>query len=241
MEAFGLEVEEALSSMATQYWAEGVWTGKWSHELEEAWNNQALEVHTWRQVGGPAGAEVRNQRFGHQVPHWHTLVFEGDRRIDMRYVCGKDVKKMLLQQARSVYWKKWAAKHECEELKECIWLEPALALLRKETEEDWTEEHRHVARKLLLTGVWVQKKLFDIGWPGESECQACHKEEGKAQALPKSEQFFKKEWKWQRGIVTHPLGESQWNRGHFSMKKWECEKHKKLEHASRRLQGPRCH
>ena len=28
MEAYGLEVEEELSTMATQYWAEGVWTGK---------------------------------------------------------------------------------------------------------------------------------------------------------------------------------------------------------------------
>ena len=27
MEAYGLEVEEELSTMATQYWAEGVWTG----------------------------------------------------------------------------------------------------------------------------------------------------------------------------------------------------------------------
>ena len=36
----------------------------------------------------------------------------------------------------------------------------------------------------------------------------------------------KKEWTWQRGIVTHPGSESQWNRGLFSMKKWESEKHK---------------
>ena len=28
MEAFGLEVEEELSTMATQYWTEGVWTEK---------------------------------------------------------------------------------------------------------------------------------------------------------------------------------------------------------------------
>ena len=28
MEAYGLEVEEELSTLATQYWAEGVWTGK---------------------------------------------------------------------------------------------------------------------------------------------------------------------------------------------------------------------
>ena len=58
---------------------------------------------------------------GVKWPHWHTLIFEGDRNIDMRYVCAEHVKKMLLQQARTVYWKKWAAKHEYEELKEGIW------------------------------------------------------------------------------------------------------------------------
>ena len=42
--------------------------------------------------------------------HWHTLIFEGAVRIYMRYVCPKDVKKMLVQHARSVFWKKWAAK-----------------------------------------------------------------------------------------------------------------------------------
>ena len=68
-------------------------------------------------------------------PHWHTLIFEGEVRIDMRYVCPRDVKTMLVQQARSVYWKKWA-EQEQEELKEGIWLEPALALLRKKTNEE---------------------------------------------------------------------------------------------------------
>ena len=57
--------------------------------------------------------------------HWHTLIFEGEVRVDMRYVCPKDVKKMLLQRARTVHWKKWAAIHEYEELKEGIWLETA--------------------------------------------------------------------------------------------------------------------
>ena len=56
----------------------------------------------------------------------------------MRYFCPKYVKKMLVQQTRSVYCKKWAAKHENEECKDGIWLEPALALLRKKTKEDWT-------------------------------------------------------------------------------------------------------
>ena len=34
----------------------------------------------------------------------------------------------------------------------------------------------------------------------------------------------KEECKWQRGKVAHPLSESQWNRGHFSVTKWESEK-----------------
>ena len=37
---------------------------------------------------------------------------------------------------------------------------------------------------------------------------------------------LKKEWKWQRGIIVHPLSDNQWIRGHFSMRKWESEKHK---------------
>ena len=37
MEACGFEVEEELSTLATQYWLEGVWTGKWYHEPREAW------------------------------------------------------------------------------------------------------------------------------------------------------------------------------------------------------------
>ena len=36
----------------------------------------------------------------------------------------------------------------------------------------------------------------------------------------------KKERKWQRGIVAHPLSESQWNRGDFSVTKWEFEKNR---------------
>ena len=63
----------------------------------------------------------------------------------MRFVCPKDVKKMLLKQARSAHWKKWAAKHEYEELKEGTWVEPALALLWGRTKEGWTDKHRHVA------------------------------------------------------------------------------------------------
>ena len=56
MEAYGPEGEEELSTMATQYWAEGVWTQKWSYEQKEAWMKQIREVQTWKQVRPPAGA-----------------------------------------------------------------------------------------------------------------------------------------------------------------------------------------
>ena len=112
-------------------------------------------------------------------------------------------------------------------------MEPSLVLLRKKTNEECTEKHRNVARNLVLEGGWLQKKLFDIGWSDESECQAGHKEEGTEkhrlyhclerydvrreipEAFWKWEQkarTSKNEWKWQRGIVAHPLSESQWNR-----------------------------
>ena len=159
-------------------------------------------------------------------------------RIDMRFVYPRDVKKMLVQMAQSVHWKKWAAKHEYEELEEGVWLEQALALLREKVREEWTVKHRNVARKILLEGEWTQKRLFDIGWSDASQCQACHMEEGTEkhwlyrcpewpavrrripEAFRKWEQKVrtsKKEWNWQKRIVAHPLTEFQWYRGYFSM------------------------
>ena len=90
MEAYGLEVEEELSTMATQYWAEGVWAGKWSHELKEAWMRQIHEVQTWKQVRGPTGAVMCETRdLGIKWPYWHTLIFGNDTKIDMIFVCPK--------------------------------------------------------------------------------------------------------------------------------------------------------
>ena len=99
--------------------------------------------------------ECETRDLGVMWPHWHTLILQGDRNIDIRCVSPKDLKKMPMQQA---------GKHEFEELKEgASWLEPALALLRKKTKRDWTEKQRNVARKLVLEGGWVQQRLFDIG------------------------------------------------------------------------------
>ena len=35
MEAFGLEGEEELSTLTTQFWAEGAWIGKWRKRKAE--------------------------------------------------------------------------------------------------------------------------------------------------------------------------------------------------------------
>ena len=107
----------------------------------------------------------------------------------------------------------------------------------------------------------VGKCWKKIGWPDASECQACQIEEGAEKhrlyhcpewyevrreipeacsRLEQTARTSKKEWKWQRGIVTHRLSGSQWNRGHFSWRKWKCQA-QMLGYTSRRLQGPRCH
>ena len=79
---------------------------------------------------------------------------------------------------------KWAAKHKYEELKEGVWLEPTLALLRRGIKEEWRDKHRNVARKLVMEGVWVHKRLFDIGWSNENKRQGCRRRHREAQALP---------------------------------------------------------
>ena len=92
-----------------------------------------------------------------------------------------------------------------------------------------------------------KKRLFDIGWSDISQCQACQIEESTekhrlyhcpewhagrrkiTECFRKWEQkakTSKKEWKLPRGMVAHPLSESQWNGGHFRMKMRESEKHK---------------
>ena len=106
-------------------------------------------------------------------------MFSQGSKIDMRFVGPKDVKKMLVQRARSVYWKKWAAKHGYEELKGGAWLEPGQALWHHKVKENWAEKHRNVARKIFLEGGWTQMRLFDIGRSDVSQCQACQKEEGR--------------------------------------------------------------
>ena len=184
---------------------------------------------------------------GIKWPQCHTFLCEGQVQVDVRYVCPKDVKNMLMKQAQSICWRKWAAKHEYEELKQGTWLEPALALLRRKTKDELTDKHRHVERKMALEGGLVQRDSSTL--VGQVKVSAKHVTKRKAQKSTrvtivqvgvklgaKSKRpagsgsqiaiTSKKEWKWPRSVVTHPLRKSQWNRSHFSVKKWESEKHK---------------
>ena len=82
MAACGLEVEEELSTMATQHWAEEVWTAKWRHE-QKKWRRQIQGVQTCNQARGLAGAVMCETRdLGIKWPHWHTLIFSNDTKID---------------------------------------------------------------------------------------------------------------------------------------------------------------
>ena len=51
-------------------------------------------------------------------------------------------------------------------------------MLRRIFDEEWTDKHRNVMRKLVVEEGWVQRRFFDIGWSDEKKCQGCDKEEG---------------------------------------------------------------
>ena len=92
--------------------------GRWRREQEKVWRKQIFDVQRWKRVRGLADAVTCETRdLGNQWPLWCTLLFKEQVAVDMRVVCPQDVKKMLLKQARMAFWKKWAAKHECE----CDW------------------------------------------------------------------------------------------------------------------------
>ena len=124
---------------------------------------------------------------------------------------------MLVPRVRSVYWKKWTAKYEYEELKEGAWLERGLTPKRKKERENWTEKHRIVARKIFLEGGWTQKEAYSIlagrisvsdkssRWrKAQKDTDSTTVTEWHAVRRGIQEIFSKweqKEWRWQRGVV----------------------------------------
>ena len=160
---------------------------------------------------------------GRKWPHRHTLIFSDETRNDMRFVCPRVAKKTLVQRARSVYWKKWAAKHEYEELKKGVWIEPAPALSRKKVREERTVGRMKVSVKF---ATW-RKAQESTGF---TTVENGRKPGGRFRR-PSESGSKQRERRRKSGSGTEvssctPLIESQWNRGYFSMIKWESEKHK---------------
>ena len=177
MEAYGLEVEEELSTVATQYRAEGVWMEKWYHEQREAWTQQVREVQMWREVRGPAGAVMCETRdLGIKWLHWHTVIFEGDSKhrheICLRDRREKDVPATgqvgLLEEVGS------KARTRRVEGGELVGAGSGLAAQENEG-KNGRRNNRHVARKLFF-GRRMGAEAALRYWSDESKCQACHKE-----------------------------------------------------------------
>ena len=101
-------------------------------------------------------------------------------------VCPQDVKKKMLFEPGWPVGKMGSQACVCEELKEGVWLEPIRAMLRRKTNEAWTDKHRKVTKKLVVEGTWVQKRFFDTGWSDEKKCRDCDEEEGHGEAQAES-------------------------------------------------------
>ena len=173
----------------------------------------------WRQVRELAGAVMCETRdLGRKWPYWHTLILDDETRIDMRFVSPRDVKKMLVQRARSVYWK-----HEYKELKKGVWIEPAPALLRKKVREE-----RTVGRMKVSVKFATRRKAQES--TGFATVENGRKPGGRfrrpSESGSKKRERRRKSGSGKEVSSRTPLIESQWNRGYFSMTKWESEKHK---------------
>ena len=154
----------------------------------------------------------------------------------MRHVCPKDVKNMFLKQARSAYWKKLAACTSTKKRRKVYGSSQLRLCCGRKQRKSGLKKHRNVARKLgcgRRLGMSVNVKLARWRKAQKHRLYNCPEWHEVRREIPEAFRKWeqkartsRKEWKWQRGIVTHPLSERQWNRGHFSLKKWESEKHK---------------
>ena len=97
---------------------------------------------------------------------------KGSVAVDVGVVFPWVVKKMILTQARMVHWKKWAATHECEVLKEEVWLEPSQAVHASLDRQAQNCDEEAVSWK------WWRKLFYDICWSDEKKCRGCTEAEG---------------------------------------------------------------
>ena len=43
-----MEIEDEFSTIATLFWAAGVWKGRWKKGQPQAWRKHILEVQRWK-------------------------------------------------------------------------------------------------------------------------------------------------------------------------------------------------
>ena len=88
---------------------------------------------------------------------------------DMRVVCPQDGKKMHLKQDRMVCWKRWAAKHVCEELK--------AAKAHQRVVDGFASQHAEEAGRRGIMGAGENVRR----WVDAKKWRGCDNEEGTKQ------------------------------------------------------------
>ena len=162
--AAGTFLRQNLSTTATLFWADGVWMGAWSREQQKACRKQIFEVQRSTQSEWTCQEQSRAK-----LAIWASsgrsgtpLIFDEQVALDMRTVCLQDAKKMRLKQWLDGLLEEMGSnEHECREWKEGVWLEPTQPMQPRKTNEAWTNKHRHVTRKLVVDGGWVQKRPIE--------------------------------------------------------------------------------
>ena len=169
-EVDGSSRQEGVSVLiSTLSLAEGVWVGN-----EKRAKYGANEADLWCKRGARAAMCVGISASG---GHSGTpSFFEEKVAVDVRVRAERE--EDAFDTCKDGQWENWAAKHEDEEMKAGVWMEPVQAVLRRKTTEAWTEKHQHVTKKLFVEGGWVQKRLYDTCWSGEKKCRGCNHEEG---------------------------------------------------------------
>ena len=152
---------------------------------------------------------------------------------------------MLIQRGREVQCEKdvnSAAKHECEELKEGVWVEPTLVMQKKEVERVVDEQAPQRDEEVGDGVGWVPKRLHDIEWSDDKMRRGCGMEEGtekhrlhhcpewkevrtqrpeELRSWEQRGQPSKENWQWQG---SHPLSKCDRREGHLRIDKWQSSK-----------------
>ena len=105
-------------------------------------------------------------------------------------------------------------------------------MLRRQTNESWTDSRRNVMRKLVVQRGWVQKRMCVCGWSDEQKCRGGDKEEG----TEKHRLYHCPSWKEVSNQIPEGLGrgrglsaEAIGRKSHSSVRRWESEKHRSWE------------